>query len=79
MKVSFIHIYITKKLIESCNLNDNIIPRSKAVHHIYFIRMPSKCENKVLRELEEIGFIEIIDKKNIKVNKEEFEKYTSYF
>lgn len=81
MKVSFIHIYLTKKLIEDCSFLDDKLERSKAVRRICLTRFPMKCESKILDELVEIGFVKIIDRKNIQINREEFEKYnnTSYF
>ena len=70
---------MTKKLIEECGELEDTLERSRVVRRICLARIPIKCEGKIIDELEDIGFIEIVDKKNIKVNKKKFEKYTSYF
>ena len=80
MKVSFIHIYLMQKLIESCCEHSDIVQRSKISEKIILVRIPLKHESKVIKELEDLGFVEIIDKYNIRIKKEQYDKYVGgYF
>lgn len=78
-KVSLVHIYLIQKLVKECRPFSNVVDRSKAEHEIFCLRIPRNDYNKIIKELEEIGFVEKSDNKKIVVNKDKFNDYTSWF
>jgi len=78
-QISFLHLYLTKQLADSCNSISNLLKRKKALNIIYFSRIPAKYKHKILNNLEEDGLIETVNRKNIKINKEKIKQYDDWF
>lgn len=66
----FIHQFLTKKLADKCGLFNSVISREECVKTLVWSRLDSHTVKNILVELESLGYIETVNKRNVKVNKE---------
>jgi predicted transcriptional regulator len=78
-QTKFLGLYLTRQLLKSCDRTDCRLERCKAMNIIYNVRFTSKNADKVLKELEELGFIEIVSQRTIKINKSKVEEFSEWF